>query len=128
MTVSRRIGIRPAVWVALLLLILVLVGCGSPEEPVSFLTVDTDPDWSPDGQLIAFASSRWLGGLFVIRPDGTGLRQLFRGNASNPRLVTRRQMDRVPGLQRHLPDWEAWGPTETHPPGHTILASRMGAR
>jgi Tol biopolymer transport system component len=84
MTVGRRTGTRPAVWVALLLLILVLVGCGSPEEPVSFLTVDTDPDWSPDGQLIAFASSRRLGGLFVIRPDGTGLRQLFHGNASNP--------------------------------------------
>jgi len=72
------------------LLALVLVGCGSlygygslhgPWVP--FITVDTDPDWSPDGKLIAFASSRWFGGICLIRPDGTGLRQIFRGNASN---------------------------------------------
>jgi Tol biopolymer transport system component len=63
------------------------VGCGggslSGEERVSFVTVDTDPDWSPDGRLIAFASSRNTGGIYVINPDGTGLRRVFRGPASD---------------------------------------------
>jgi Tol biopolymer transport system component len=69
---------------------LILVGCGSPHgyrslHPswVSFVTIDTDPDWSPDGRVVAFASSRWLGGICLIRPNGTGLQQIFRGNASN---------------------------------------------
>ena len=61
-----------------------LYGHGSLHGPwVSFVTIDADPDWSPDGRLIAFASSRWFGGICLIRPDGTGLRQIFRGNASN---------------------------------------------
>ena len=76
--------------VLIALLAFVLTGCGSlygygslhgPWVP--FVTVDADPDWSPDGKLIAFASSRWYGGICLIRPDGTGLRQIFRGNASN---------------------------------------------
>lgn len=77
-------GTRPILWVALLL-VLVPVGCGSHDdgEPVSFHTVDTDPDWSPDGGLIAFASSRRLGGIFVVRPGGEGMRRLFRGNSPN---------------------------------------------
>lgn len=79
---------RPALLSAVLLAF-VSLACGSHEdaesvdEPVSFLTVDTDPDWSPDGQLIAFASSRKGGGIYVLRPDGTALRRLFRGVASN---------------------------------------------
>ena len=82
---------RGAVFVTLLVPVLTSIGCGGANdrgsedgEPVHFLTVDTDPDWSSDGKLIAFASSRRLGGLFVIRPDGTGLRRIFHGNASNP--------------------------------------------
>jgi Tol biopolymer transport system component len=77
--------VRPAVWL-LMALALLPVGCGgslSGGEQVSFVTVDTDPDWSPDGRLIAFASSRNTGGIYVIHPDGTGLRQVFRGPASN---------------------------------------------
>jgi eukaryotic-like serine/threonine-protein kinase len=37
----------------------------------------TVPRWSPDGQWIAFAPDRGTAdGIFVIRPDGTGLRRL----------------------------------------------------
>jgi TolB protein len=79
---------RRALLIAVLL-VFVSLACGSHQdaesvdEPVSFHTVDTDPDWSPDGQLIAFASSRKGGGIYVVRPDGTALRRLFRGVASN---------------------------------------------
>jgi Tol biopolymer transport system component len=77
---------RAAVWL-LIAATLIPMGCGggslSGQEQVSFVTVDTDPDWSPDGRLIAFASSRNTGGIYVIRPDGTGLRRVFRGGASN---------------------------------------------
>jgi TolB protein len=78
--------VRSRVWL-LVVVTLFPVGCGggslSGEEQVSFVTVDTDPDWSPDGRLIAFASSRNTGGIYVIRPDGTGLRRVFRGPSSN---------------------------------------------
>lgn len=47
------------------------------------------PGWSPDGQQIVFVSTRWdtetrLGNyaLFVVRSDGSGLRQLTDGSAS----------------------------------------------
>jgi TolB protein len=65
-------------------LALVPLACGGrPDEPVRFLTVDTDPDWSPDGELIAFASSRGEGGIYLVRPDGSALRRLYAGAASN---------------------------------------------
>lgn len=48
---------------------------------VSFDTVDADPDWSPNGRLIAFTSDRGGGGIFVIRPDGSGMRRVFQGAA-----------------------------------------------
>jgi hypothetical protein len=56
----------------LLFLALVPVACSSPRagDHVAFHTVDVDPDWAPDGRLIAFASSRWLGGICLIRPEG----------------------------------------------------------
>ncbi len=76
---------RRTVWIAFLALL--ASACGFPlhGEQVSFSTIDAGPDWSPDGRLIAFASDRGLGGIgiYVIRPDGSGLRQLFRGVASD---------------------------------------------
>lgn len=75
---------RRHLWIALLLA-LVVAGCGSRELDgrgrVSFATIDADPDWSPNGALIAFVSSRRGSGIFVVRPDGTGLRRVFRGVA-----------------------------------------------
>ena len=39
----------------------------------------TIPRWSPDGTTIAFASDRgYAGGIFIIRSDGTGERQLTK--------------------------------------------------
>ncbi|MDH4104276.1 MAG: hypothetical protein OEW52_10350 [Thermoleophilia bacterium] len=50
---------------------------------VSFGTVDADPDWSPDGRWIAFATTRGRGGIYLIRPDGTGMRRVYRGTATD---------------------------------------------
>jgi TolB protein len=41
-----------------------------------------DPTWSPDGRLIAYASSR--GGLFVQNPETHHEVQIWRGSASSP--------------------------------------------
>lgn len=50
---------------------------------------DLAPAWSPDGSRIAFGSDRasWLVDLWVMRPDGTRLRELFgtpKGGEGNP--------------------------------------------
>lgn len=58
-------------------------GDGASSSSVSFDTWDGDPDWSPDGRLIAFASNRGSGGVFVVRPDGTAVRRVFSGEASD---------------------------------------------
>jgi Tol biopolymer transport system component len=36
----------------------------------------SSPEWSPDGEWIAFTDGENEADLWVVRPDGTGLRQL----------------------------------------------------
>jgi Tol biopolymer transport system component len=86
MGVFQELAKSPAPSVSVLLL-LAAVACGSDLGPsgeqVSFDTVDADPDWSPDGRLIAFASNRGDGGIYVVDADGHGLRRVVGGEAGD---------------------------------------------
>jgi Tol biopolymer transport system component/DNA-binding winged helix-turn-helix (wHTH) protein len=49
---------------------------GGPEKSLTD-SPSTVPRWSPDGRWIAFSPDRgYEGGVFIIRPDGSGLRRL----------------------------------------------------
>jgi Tol biopolymer transport system component len=63
----------------------IVAGCGS--QPVPFLTEDVGPAWSPRGGLIAFMTTRGGGGIDLVRPNGTGLRQVFQGQVDGDRLA-----------------------------------------
>jgi hypothetical protein len=66
----------PAASIVVLVVCPIAASCGyqKPNGQVTFITVDTDPDWSPEGRLIAFASSRRLGGTY---PAGCDLREVL---------------------------------------------------
>ena len=59
---------------------LCLAACSSSSSwggiEVEFETSDSAPAWSPDGKVIAFASNRDGGGIFLIDPDGTNIRRI----------------------------------------------------
>ena len=48
------------------------------------LAAGDEPEWSPDGRRITFATSSAGNVLSSIRPDGTGLRRLARVHGTNP--------------------------------------------
>jgi len=64
---------------------------------------DRDPAWSPDGTKLAFTrTSRGRSAIWIVNPDGSGLRQLPtpRGHNANPAFSpdgTRIAFDYVPG-------------------------------
>ena len=56
---------------------------GGPGQPLVTGAKATDPAWSPTGEYIAFVSRET--DVCIIRPDGTGLRQLTGGQGANQR-------------------------------------------
>jgi uncharacterized repeat protein (TIGR01451 family) len=44
--------------------------------------INSDPDWSPDGRMLAFVSGEPRANVYVMRPDGTGVRRLTHDDAS----------------------------------------------
>jgi len=46
--------------------------------------IDLYPVWSPDGEWIAFSREGESGGIYSVRPDGSELTRLVRGNVTRP--------------------------------------------
>lgn len=110
---------------AALVVVALLVPIDEDRTGISFDTHDADPDWSPDGRTIAFVTNRGSGGVYIVRPDGTAMRSVFRGEASDVDwspdgssiafagargIYVMRMDDRRPKLvlegdQFHLPAW-----------------------
>jgi Tol biopolymer transport system component len=127
--------LRPSVVLGVVAACLALTACGSDEQSfggikVDFDTSDAAPEWSPDGELIAFASNRDGGGIFVVGTDGRGIRRLTATRGDNPdwspdgkelvfetgdglRLISRdgkneRVLTRVQRTDKDL--WPEWSP------------------
>ena len=70
---------------------------------------DADPAWSPDGTMIAFVGCRdAIGGIFIMRPDGTGIRRVTTAPAMPDRYPSwapagdRLAFERGPGENRDV--------------------------
>ena len=65
----------------------------SPTRLTSGPEYDADPDWSPNGRLIAFSRD---GDIYTMSPDGSGARQPRAARrVTAPRLVARRTLARI---------------------------------
>lgn len=81
--ISNLSGI-PQVW-------MIASGGGFPEQVTAFDDLVTGLEWSPDGEWLALSIAPG-GGLneqvYLVRPDGSGLRRLTSGGKENNRLGT----------------------------------------
>ncbi len=57
-------------------------GTGKIERVTQGTGSNQSPDWSPDGRLLVYASSR--GGLFVMNPETRKETQIYRGRVNSP--------------------------------------------
>ena len=86
---TRRSRLRSAAASLAVLAALLLLGAtaaalapgeeSSGDGPVGFATFDGDPAWSPRGDEIAFGSTRGVGGIHVVRSDGSCVRRVTAG-------------------------------------------------
>lgn len=53
---------------------------GKPRQVLLSDAQDTEPDWAPSGELLAFTSNRTgQFEIWVVNPNGDGLRQITKG-------------------------------------------------
>jgi TolB protein len=101
---------------------------------------DYRPAWSPDGAWIAFTSDRGSDGaraatpgrffspaqstrIFVVRSDGSGLRQITSGERSTGGAVWSRDGTEIAFYEAALQDWRAMGRDFVAPPATSQIVS-----